>query len=133
MKRDVSADRLHDPGILGRLDTMLAELRELRRLYVQSSGTDEDAALAELLREIQVWIGGDYCFSISELVAHAELPRATTLRGAIVAIIGDLNKGAGKRLGNLLSRNAGRTVNGLKIHRQGHDSRGTIWAVSRGG
>jgi hypothetical protein len=131
VKRDLLAVPVSDARILARVDALLSELRAFRALYLDSVGIDaDDAKLAELLREIQTWTKGDYAFSVSEVIAHARLTTATNLRAAIVSVIGELNKEAGKRLGQLLRRNAGRNVNGLRIHREGSDGAGAIWAIT---
>ena len=131
MKYDLLAAPLLDPGVLARLDAMLSELKAIRRLCLASAGADAgDVKLGELLHAIQAWTCGDYAFSVSEVIAHARLPAATDLRAAIVAIIGDLDAGAGKRLGQLLRRNAGRNVNGLQVRREGSDAAGAIWAIA---
>ena len=119
-----------DRGVLARLDAMLAELRGLLRRYVASVSEDiDDRKPAELLDAIRDWTRGAYCFTVSELIAHARLPAATTLRAAIVATIGVLDAAAGKRLGQLLRRNAGRNVNGLQIRREGRRA-GARWAIT---
>jgi hypothetical protein len=131
VRRDLLPGPLSDPGVLARLDAMLAELRALRKLYLTNIGVDaDDGNLTELLHAIRDWTRGNYSFSVSELITHARLPAATNLRAAIIAAIGGLDAGAGKRLGQLLRRNACRNINGLQIRREGHDGAGAIWAIT---
>ncbi len=42
MRRDLLAASQSDPGILTRLDEMLAELRQIRKFYLASVGGDAD-------------------------------------------------------------------------------------------
>ena len=97
--------------VLALLRQIAADLHTLAAAAHPAGGRNEDAALGGLLRAI-VATAGRVAFSSAELVEHAALPPAATLRAAIVAAVGTVNP---RRLGKVLRAIEGREIGGLQV------------------
>ena len=86
---------------------------EVSRLARRSSSRAPDADATKLLQCFFA-VFGYRAFTVSELLAHAEVPEDESLREAILAALGDLN---GKRLGKFLKRIEGQDFGGLLVER----------------
>ena len=112
--------------VLALLRQMAADLHTLAAAAHPAGGRNEDAALGGLLRAIAA-TAGRVAFSSAELVEHAALPPAATLRAAIVAAVGTVNP---RRLGKVLRAIEGREIGGLQVVREGTDREGVVWRVA---
>lgn len=66
-------------------------------------------------------------FTSAELAAHAEMPEAAELRGAILGAVGTLQP---RRIGKALQALEGRDVEGLSVHRVAVGRDGANWMIA---
>jgi hypothetical protein len=105
------------------------ELRGLRETLQRDRPRrpEADAAAIAGLREIFGALGGDFRFSTSDLIEHAELPESASLHAALVEAVGSPLRA--KRLGKWLRRFSGRDLDGLRLERVDADRYGAQWAL----
>jgi hypothetical protein len=109
------------------LRELVAEVRGLRADLVahrreRKLSPADRAVLSTVLPTIAATVG-DRVFTVSELVAHAQLPAATELREAIATA------GGAHALGRLLKRGEHADVGGLALETLGVDRDGRMWRI----
>ena len=110
------------------LHQILAEIRELR-LEVEDlrglrpySATEQEAKLIAAISEIARGL----VFSSREVIEHARLPAAETLKAALA----DARLTSARLLGRWLKRMESRDFGDLRVFRRGDDRDGAVWVIA---
>ncbi len=110
-------------------DQLLIEIRdELRALRVAIQGRQSapDAASVDFVRAVHLAVAGRV-FTSGDLAAHAALPAAGALRGAILGVC----RAVGARpIGRALRRLEGHDIDGYCVERIGVERDGIVWRVA---
>lgn len=114
--------------LLGRIAARLDEIADCVKPRARSLSRTDESALRELLPSIATSLK-DANFWVHELVAHSVSD--VQLKHAIDAALGAAGKLSTRRLGRLLARGEGVTIEGLAVKRLAKTRDGTLWVVKR--